>query len=635
MELREYWDLIVRRRWTFSVTVAVVLLCAVAWVLVKRPVYEAQGKLLLVEDTGLSGIGLNTKAIENLAFQSVGRSDPIRTQIALLETRPVLSETILRCGLNDALGKPWPATRLRGRLTFRTLPSTNIISIACRYIDPVIAARIVDTLSLVFAEQNQRLNRENAAAGKDFVQTQLVLLEEKFGKAEDELMEYQRTKGIVSLSQEVQLDVGSLAMLESEYQQIQTELLGLKAEKRKLEESKTDQDSRNTSLYGYYSNTLLLIDSRIESLDAKGRSTRSMIAGRRKLLERLPAQEVEYASLLSSKTLAHNLYMKLLEVYEDFKIREASVVANIKIVEPALVSRVPVEPNKKRIAGQAMALGLVLGFCLVLGVNHFDDTPRAIEDVKRTLSLNMLATVPWVKNIHPLFVKTDPTSLAAEALRLLHTNLKFSDTWGKEHLAIMFTSSQPAEGKSTIATNFALVLAAAGKKAAVVSMDLRRPTFEKILERKFARGITDYLSGDAALADIEYLDSSLGITIIPEGKLPSNPAELIGSRKMADFVDAVRHDFEVTIFDTPPIPVVSETLDIARHMDGVIVVVDMENSSVRTLRYVAELVGGKNLPLLGMVINKYGKRMGKYYGYYKRYYRTYGASEEPQRAAVT
>lgn len=615
MELIEYWYLLLRRKWIIFFSLVLFTALGIGYALWVTPVYQADGKLLFVEDNGLSGMdGLGGSG--DLMLSAIGKkADPLMTQIEMMKTRPVLNQTIAKLKMVNDEGEPVNAKTLRKMLGFSVVTNTNIILLTCKNSDPILAADILNTLSEIYIDVNRDINRESATAARSFIEEQLITQKEKLDSAEDALARYKTQTGTVSLEQEIQLKIGGIAQLESEQIKVEAELQGMESEIESYRQKLDAPGARNSSRYTQWRAAFEEGERKLATITAHRNSLKRKINKENRQLNLLPAQEIRFANLLRDREIAKEIYAGLLESFEQFKIREASNTSNIKLVEEAIVPEEPVEPQKKKIVLLAMIAGFMLGFGIALLLEYLDDSPRSLEEIKKLLPYNTLGSIPYFTKLDQFYTKENSDSFAAESMRLIHTNMKFTGLLDSAKSAIMLTSSQPGEGKTTTSMNLAYTYAELGSKVCIVNLDLRRPTFHKITGHEFGKGVTDYLVGDVSMKDIQYSYHE-NMVIIPAGTVPPNPTVLIGTEKMMELIDTLKQKFDVVIFDTPPVTMVAETLDVARHMDGIILVADIADSSVRSIKAMASLFEGKDLPILGTVVNKMGKGDSRYYGTY-------------------
>ena len=208
-------------------------------------------------------------------------------------------------------------------------------------------------------------------------------------------------------------------------------------------------------------------------------------------------------------------------------------------------------------------------------------------------------------------------SPAVEAYRLIRTNLQYLAV-DKPLRSILITSALPGEGKSLTAANLALSFANAGKATVLVDADLRRPVQSAMFGLPNVYGLSALLAGSCTLEEaLQAVPRAKNLWVLPAGPTPPNPAELLGSRRAQELFASLVADYDVVIYDTPPL-MVADPLVLAPRVDGVILVVSAENSDYlqsQKAKEALEKVGGR---ILGVVLNDVPL---KQMGYYARYYR--------------
>lgn len=206
-----------------------------------------------------------------------------------------------------------------------------------------------------------------------------------------------------------------------------------------------------------------------------------------------------------------------------------------------------------------------------------------------------------------------PASAAAEAYRGIRTNLLYSSVDDPPKVVVV-TSPGPGEGKSTTCANLGVTLAQVGKNTLIVDGDLRKPAVHRLFELRNLRGMTDVLIGKHDVHDV-LQEPVPGLKVMCAGPPTPYPAEMLSTGRFAEFLDAVRQEFDHVLIDAPPTQMVSDPLTLANLSDGVLLVFDAQvtrkgalRRSVRSL----EAVGGK---VLGTIMNNAKPHEDEYYGY--------------------
>lgn len=232
-------------------------------------------------------------------------------------------------------------------------------------------------------------------------------------------------------------------------------------------------------------------------------------------------------------------------------------------------------------------------------------------------TLGVVARFDTKKPEDRLVPARQPRSTITEAYRALRTNILLSSVDKPVH-TLLVTSSNPLEGKSTTASNLAVVIAQSGKSVVLVDADLRRSSLHRIFQVPNDRGLTDLLLQDEWALDGCIQPTEIdNLRLVTSGPLPPDPAELLGSKKMRATVERLQQMADVVIFDTPPVQPVSDALVLAMVADGVIVVV----AAGRTRRTAAQKTVADlrqlGIRVLGVVLNRLSSRESK--GYYYDY----------------
>jgi len=221
-----------------------------------------------------------------------------------------------------------------------------------------------------------------------------------------------------------------------------------------------------------------------------------------------------------------------------------------------------------------------------------------------------------------LIVDTAPKSAAAEAYRTLRINIQFAGL-DRPCRTIVVTSATPAEGKTTPASNFAVVCAQAGSRVCLVDADLRKPSLHDVFRMDNQRGLTTALLEGKALSDVAAPTIVPGLSVVVSGPLPPNHAELSASKRLHDLLEAAARDFDLVICDTPPVLSVSDAVALAAQCDGVILVVRAGGVSTGVVRRAAEQIDAVKGRILGVLLNRVDMRRDGYYAEYHRYSKAY------------
>lgn len=213
----------------------------------------------------------------------------------------------------------------------------------------------------------------------------------------------------------------------------------------------------------------------------------------------------------------------------------------------------------------------------------------------------------------------NPMSPISEAYRILRTNIQFSSP-DKKLQSILITSSGPSEGKSTTSVNLAVSLAQTGNRVIIVDCDQRKPNVHKLFTISNITGLSNLLVGEATV-DEAIIDSGVeNLYILPAGRRPPNPSELLASEKMKTLLETLRETFDYIILDTPPVIMVTDAQLLSKYADGCILVVASGQADREAAVKAKELLENANAKILGIVLNKLDTKRRGYYGYYSENY---------------
>ena len=391
-----------------------------------------------------------------------------------------------------------------------------------------------------------------------------------------------------------------------------------------------------------------IIETQIEvqSLEAKKKAMEEVIQQYEVQFEKIPKKSVALARLQRARLSTEKLYLTLDEKYNEANITERSNFGYIEIIERASVPASPASPKFLINLAIGIVIGLGLGLAVVFIKETFDVRIQTPEELKRqgfnplTAILNMDNEIarlsgrtrpsPTGKQLDPhLITHSYPFSSVAETYRQLRTNLQFAKA-GNTFKTILMTSPTPSEGKSTTISNLAIAFAQAGKKVLLVDADLRRPSIDTAFKLKKGDGLSELLLGKVKTADVARKTEIENLFIITSGAIPANPAEMLGSEKMREFIEEVKKQYEIILFDSSPVLAVTDPSVLSTQTDGSIIVVSAGKTRVQELEQTSELLEGVGGKVIGVVINNfdlhyaygisYRRAKSGAYGYGSMYY---------------
>ena len=307
---------------------------------------------------------------------------------------------------------------------------------------------------------------------------------------------------------------------------------------------------------------------------------------------------------------------------------------NIHVMADASVPVNPMPTGQRRRLISGALFGLALAVGLAFFLDYLDHSVKSGEDIESYIGLPLLGGVGQFgratsghERPDSIIVRSSPKSSLAESFRSIRTNLLFAlrDVDGG---SFVVTSSEPKEGKSTVAANLAVVIGQSGKRVLLVDADMRRPVVHKILGIKNEAGLSNYLVGEADKKDIIVATDLPGLSAAPCGPIPSNQSELLGSEAMVDFVKWASAEFDIVVYDSPPLVSVSDSLVVSGLTGASLFVVRAGSTGRGIARRCVQQMRDLDIRVIGAVLNNIDTRRGGYsnyyYGYpyyYKSYYR--------------
>jgi len=373
-----------------------------------------------------------------------------------------------------------------------------------------------------------------------------------------------------------------------------------------------------------------------------------------KLVERA----IEMTRLQRSKKVYEDMFAILLEKGEEARIKSATGTGGIRIIDNPVIPQKPVPAHVPRNLALGLMLGMGLGFGLAMLRDYLDNTIRSQEELTRQTGLAVMGAVAEMRSKENPVKKalardgTAEPSLAAgyhassngytghlisqmkprepvvDAYRTLRTNLQFASV-DQPISALLVTSALPGEGKTLSSANIAISFAELGQRVLLIDGDMRKPKQHTLFGLKSTPGLADCMARGLSAGQVIYQTSVPNLRLVPCGTIPPNPAEMIASTRMGDFIAQCRMMFDLVIIDAPPVRLVTDPLLFAAKATHVLLVVKANSTQMRDVQEATALMRRAQTPLLGVLFNYVKTTRG--YGDYHRYnyyYESYGASKK-------
>lgn len=288
-------------------------------------------------------------------------------------------------------------------------------------------------------------------------------------------------------------------------------------------------------------------------------------------------------------------------------IVEAAPPVKITQVRFAEVPTSPVSPDLPLYLLIGLVAGIALGVLGAILRDFFDSRVRSLADVEALTPIPIVGSIPQ----RPRGRSADDLTQGAgnafdESIRILRTNLQFLDVDGPATFAI--TSATGGDGKSSITANLGVSIAATGMRVLVVDADLRRPRLHEYFAIEGGAGLTDVVIGRANLAEVVQPWRTPNLHVLAAGRIPPNPSELLSSAPMRELMDRARKQYDVVLYDCPPVLPVPDAAIVARRVGGTLVVISMDKSQREQIRGALSSLHRVKAHVSGIVANRVSQR---------------------------
>jgi tyrosine-protein kinase Etk/Wzc len=361
------------------------------------------------------------------------------------------------------------------------------------------------------------------------------------------------------------------------------------------------------------------------------------LAGFTDQLHRIPEQELHLARMRRQVAVNEEIYTALQLRLKESEIMAAVDDPAVRIIDPAVFPGRPVKPNIPLSIALALMAGMVLGVGSAITREQLDDTVHSRDELQAIASVPVLGAIPRLDHLqengqrvrllphrvsvangrHGLrLVDVEVVPGIGEAYRSLRTNITFARL-DRSPRTLVVTSPAPGDGKSTTAANLAITMAQQGHRVLLIDGDMRRGRLHDGFGLRREPGLSNVLRGQTPLeAAVHAPDRAERPTLLTTGTVPPNPAELLGSDRMAELLAHALEQFDVVLIDAPPLNMVTDAAVLARHADGVLVVARAGVTQQAALAYTFDQLRAVNAPILGSVLNDADPQRERHYGSY-------------------
>jgi polysaccharide biosynthesis transport protein len=338
-------------------------------------------------------------------------------------------------------------------------------------------------------------------------------------------------------------------------------------------------------------------------------------------------------------------YLALTERRGQLEVLKTLTTAGVSVGEAAQAPAAPSQPRPKRDGAMALMGGFILGVGLAFLREALDIKVHTVDELQELTQLPVIAEIPDLRRHErepgKIIALADPRGRAAESYRFLRTNLEFLN-FAHDLKTVLVTSPLPSEGKSTTIANLAVVLLRSGKRVTIVEGDLRRPAVHRYFNLPGALGVTSVVSGATTVDEAMHVlalhegaepesprevvpgqtssGGVLNLRLLTSGPVPPNPGEIVSSKRFADLLDELAKDADYVLVDAPPLLAVGDASALAGWVDGVVVVLLMQDVTRPMVASVEAFLDRVPARTLGLVVTGAPRRASgrgeKYTAYY-------------------
>lgn len=581
--------------------------------------------------------------------------------------------------LDDPSVRQETVGRLQTNLHVALVPKTEIINISYSSLNPKLAADIVNKVISAYIQRSYETRFASTQRVSQWLSSQLDDLKQQVETSQEQMMDLQRRLGILGFDPSHNQIASSLEDLskaagdaklarilaESRYRvlsgmdpnsmessidtmpggapaelnQLRTQLALAKANYAQLEATLGPNHPQSKSVKAQIAEltgevtkeqSRLLLQAKGNFIAARANENQTNAA-----LEAQKADAYKLRDDLIEYTLRQREYEANRTLYEGLlqKLRTAGVEAGLEsmeidIVDQALPPASPTLRSSSKIVLVGVVFGLVGGIIIAFLLDSLDTGLRTITEVENVTELPSLAVIPRARRTSAeqgasltaaqknLVVLSQSKSQFAESFRALRTSLLLS-TAGHPPKFILLTSATPSEGKTTLSTNLACILAQGDARVLLIDADLRRPSVHHRFGMSGKVGLTTVLTGASPLENATQNVSEVpNLDVLPAGPMPPFPTEMLSSQAMDSLLQHCGEIYTHVLIDTPPILSVTDGVILARHADAVVLVVRHGKSSKHIVRRARDLLVRSGAPITGIVLNAVDLNSPDYYGYY-------------------
>lgn len=638
IDLRQYWRIISRYKWGILGLAVAITVLATLIVFSVRPVYQSTVTLLIEQKQA------KVVTIEEVYGLDSGNKEYLQTQFEILKSRELAARVVRELKLetnpefapvsqeaasakDSSFRLDWRVLLPQGHaqnpfisddekfnrivdrftqnLTVAPVRNTQLVKISFESHDKVLAARVANAMAHAYISSQLESRVAMTEQAASWLTDRLSALKTSMDASEQKLQAYREQNDLVKTGD----TEGVLALNATQLQDL--------SERQIQGQFKLSELSKR---YGPKHPAYVQAELELKEADLAlklARKTAMAVARKEYRLQEL-MREVE-----TNRNLYDTFFTRIKEANQTRQLE----TANARIVDPAVVSSIPVKPNKKLTMALAFVLSLMFGVLLAFLLDYLDSTFKGAEDVEARLGVPMLGLLPLARGskktdvAQPIFLEDNMQGFA-EAMRTVRTGVMLSSI-DSPHQIVVVTSSVPGEGKTTTALNLALAMGQM-EKVLLIDADMRRPSVAKACGIPGATpGLSNLVAGSVEMAQCIHHMPEGNIDVLTAGLIPPNPLELLSSKRFNEVLAQLSEQYDRIVIDSAPTLAVSDALVLATVANAVIYVVKSDSTAFHSARNGIQRLQRVKAPLAGVVLNQVNfskaNKYGSYYGYYDYY----------------
>lgn len=638
IDLRQYWRIVSRYKWGILGLAIAITVLATLIVFSMRPVYRSTVTLLIEQKQA------KVVTIEEMYGLDGSSKEYLQTQFEILKSRELAARVVKELKLDvhpdfspepeqDAAGEEssfrldWRTVlpkgheknpeisdeekfsrivdRFTANLAVVPVRNTQLVKISFESYDKALAAKVANAMAYAYINSQMEARVAMTEQAASWLTDRLSSLKTSLDSSEQKLQAYREQNDLVKTGDvEGILALNAKQLQDLSQRQIQAQF--------KLSEISKRYGPKHPAY----------VQAEMELNEADMALTQA-----RKIAMSVARKEFRLQELTREVETNRNLYDTFFTRIKEANQTRQLETANARVVDQAVVSSIPVKPNKKLAVVLAFVLSLMIGVLLAFLLDYLDSTFKGAEDVEARLGVALLGLLPVIKGVkkdgyaQPTFLEDNKQEFA-EAMRTIRTGVMLSSI-DTPHQIVVVTSSVPGEGKTTTSLNLALALGQM-EKVLLIDADMRRPSVAKACGIPgSAPGLSNLVVGSVDMAHCIHHLPEGNIDVLTAGLIPPNPLELISSKRFAEVLEQLSGQYDRIVIDSAPTLAVSDGLVLATMANAVIYVVKSDATSFHTARSGIQRLQRVRAPMAGVVLNRVNfskaSKYGSYYGYYNYY----------------